>query len=60
MELNGQDRLEERCATVLRLTEKGLACGDVGGGAMMDWRDVVGHVERYLGLESKNHLNGTG
>jgi len=43
--------------TVLRPTEKGLACGDVGDGAMMDWRDIVAHVERYLGLESKQHTD---
>jgi len=36
--------------TVLRPMEKELACGDVGDGAMMDWREIVGHIEKYLGL----------
>lgn len=41
--------------TVLRPIEKELACGDVGDGAMMDWRDIVSRVERYLSLDSQNH-----
>lgn len=44
--------------TVLRPMEKELACGDVGDGAMMDWREIVAHVERHLGLESKKHTIG--
>jgi len=36
---------------VLRPTEKELACGDTGDGAMMDWREIAVRVERYLGLE---------
>ncbi|OAL48765.1 flavo protein [Pyrenochaeta sp. DS3sAY3a] len=35
---------------VLAPMEKELACGDVGGGAMMDWRGIVGVVEERLGL----------
>lgn len=35
---------------VLMPMEKELACGDVGGGAMMDWREIVGIVEERLGL----------
>ena len=36
---------------VLQPMEKELACGDVGDGAMMDWRQVVGHLEEHLGLD---------
>ncbi|KAI9814960.1 MAG: hypothetical protein M1832_005599 [Thelocarpon impressellum] len=35
---------------VLRPVEKELACGDVGDGAMHDWRDVVAVAEERLGL----------
>ncbi|CAL3967280.1 hypothetical protein PZA11_003630 [Diplocarpon coronariae] len=35
---------------VLRPMEKELACGDVGDGAMMDWKDIVKVVEEKLGL----------
>ena len=37
--------------TVLEPIEKGLACGDVGAGGMMDWREIVGVVEGYVGLK---------
>jgi phosphopantothenoylcysteine decarboxylase len=56
----GQIGLENGWVTVLRPIEKELACGDVGDGAMMDWRDIVAHVERYLGLKSENDVNGKG
>ena len=35
---------------VLRPVEKELACGDVGDGAMHDWRDIVSVIEHRLGL----------
>ncbi|KAF2635979.1 phosphopantothenoylcysteine decarboxylase [Massarina eburnea CBS 473.64] len=35
---------------VLRPMEKELACGDVGGGAMKDWREIVEVIEERLGL----------
>ena len=35
---------------VLRPVEKELACGDVGDGAMREWREVVGVIEERLGL----------
>lgn len=35
---------------VLQPMEKELACGDIGGGAMKDWREIVGVVEERLGL----------
>ncbi|KAI9054132.1 hypothetical protein LZ554_001303 [Drepanopeziza brunnea f. sp. 'monogermtubi'] len=33
---------------VLRPMEKELACGDVGDGAMMDWKDIVAVIEERL------------
>ncbi|KAJ5560082.1 hypothetical protein N7513_002481 [Penicillium frequentans] len=40
----------EGWVTVLPPIDKPLACGDVGSGGMMDWRDIVRNVEEYLGL----------
>jgi|TARA_R110002003_G_scaffold448_7_gene19866 phosphopantothenoylcysteine synthetase/decarboxylase len=37
---------------VLPPMEKELACGDVGGGAMKDWREIVLAIEKRLGLDS--------
>ncbi|KAJ4294497.1 hypothetical protein N0V90_008188 [Kalmusia sp. IMI 367209] len=37
---------------VLLPMEKQLACGDVGGGAMKDWREIVEVIEDRLGLSS--------
>ncbi|KAF2704841.1 phosphopantothenoylcysteine decarboxylase [Pleomassaria siparia CBS 279.74] len=37
---------------VLVPMEKELACGDVGGGAMKDWREIVDVVEERLGLKT--------
>jgi phosphopantothenoylcysteine decarboxylase len=37
---------------VLQPMAKELACGDVGGGAMKDWREIVAVVEERLGLAS--------
>ena len=36
---------------LLRPTEKELACGDVGVGAMREWTDIVAAVKDLLGLE---------
>ncbi|KAF2142505.1 uncharacterized protein K452DRAFT_286918 [Aplosporella prunicola CBS 121167] len=36
---------------VLRPIEKSLACGDIGGGGMKEWRDIVGIIEGKLGLK---------
>ncbi|KIV78919.1 hypothetical protein, variant [Exophiala sideris] len=45
--------------TVLRPMEKELACGDVGDGAMMDWKQIVVHIESYLQLSAQNgEVNG--
>jgi phosphopantothenoylcysteine decarboxylase len=35
---------------VLRPVEKTLACGDVGGGAMREWTEIVEIIEQRLGL----------
>jgi phosphopantothenoylcysteine decarboxylase len=35
---------------VLRPHEKELACGDVGDGAMKDWKVIVEVIEQRLGL----------
>ncbi|KAI8959659.1 flavoprotein [Daldinia sp. FL1419] len=36
---------------VLRPQQKTLACGDVGDGAMMEWKDIVAVIEDRLGLD---------
>ena len=36
---------------VLTPVEKELACGDVGDGAMKDWKEIVTVIEERLGLE---------
>ena len=38
---------------VLHPMEKELACGDIGGGAMKDWREIVAVIEDRLGLVSQ-------
>lgn len=37
---------------VLQPMEKELACGDIGGGAMRDWREIVEVMEERLGLSA--------
>lgn len=34
--------------TVLPPIEKNLACGDVGSGGMMEWKDIVTAIESYM------------
>lgn len=46
----GDEDDTERWFEVLRPQEKELACGDVGDGAMKDWKEVVGVIEQRLGL----------
>jgi len=41
---------EDGWVTVLRPMEKELACGDVGDGAMMDWKKIVDFIKAYLEL----------
>jgi phosphopantothenoylcysteine decarboxylase len=43
---------EEGWVSVLHPIEKSLACGDIGNGAMMDWKDIVNVVEHHLGIGS--------
>lgn len=38
---------------VLSPIKKDLACGDVGDGAMREWREIVGVVEKRLGLDGR-------
>ncbi|KZF25652.1 phosphopantothenoylcysteine decarboxylase [Xylona heveae TC161] len=44
----GQDGWYE----VLRPMEKELACGDIGDGAMKDWREIVDIIEQRLNLST--------
>jgi len=48
---------------LLPMEKKELACGDVGGGAMRDWREIVKVIEERLGLvggkEGKGAETGT-
>ena len=37
---------------LLRPMEKELACGDIGDGAMKDWREIVAVIEERLELTS--------
>lgn len=39
---------ENGWVTVLRPMEKELACGDVGDGAMLDWKLIVEYIESHL------------
>ena len=39
------------CST-LRPVKKGLACGDVGDGAMREWKEIVMVIEQRLELNS--------
>lgn len=48
MDLHEEDN--DRWFEVLMPQEKELACGDVGDGAMMDWKEIVGVIEKRLGL----------
>ena len=49
---------EDGWITILRPTEKELACGDTGDGAMMDWKEIVGRVTAYLQLDESMKVNG--
>ena len=40
---------------VLRPMEKELACGDVGDGAMLDWRRLVNHIEAHFKLPATDY-----
>lgn len=47
---------KESSVVILKPVEKELACGDTGDGAMMDWKQIVGHVIDHLKLEKQ--VNG--
>ena len=49
---------ENGWVTILRPTEKKLACGDTGDGAMMDWKQIVGYIEDFLKLDGAKGVNG--
>ncbi|KAG9683593.1 hypothetical protein KCU59_g24172, partial [Aureobasidium melanogenum] len=36
---------------LIRPVEKELACGDTGGGAMREWKDIVTIIREYLDVE---------
>jgi phosphopantothenoylcysteine decarboxylase len=46
----GIDSVNEGWVEVVRPIQKELACGDVGDGAMRDWKDIVYLIEKRLGL----------
>ncbi|KAH0844545.1 hypothetical protein AYO21_08565 [Fonsecaea monophora] len=46
--------------TILRPTEKELACGDTGDGAMMDWKEIVSYVDEHLGLGIQDFYEANG
>lgn len=41
---------EQSSVIFLRPTERELACGDTGDGAMMEWKHIVTRIEEHLGL----------
>jgi len=47
----GNSHGDEGWYEVLRPQEKELACGDVGDGAMKDWKEIVQVIEKRLGLD---------
>jgi len=46
----GEGREGEGWFEVVRPVEKELACGDVGDGAMREWKEIVTIIEERLGL----------
>ncbi|PLB54318.1 flavo protein [Aspergillus steynii IBT 23096] len=44
------DSNKEGWISILYPTEKALACGDNGNGAMMDWKEIVRAVEQHFGI----------
>jgi phosphopantothenoylcysteine decarboxylase len=49
---NGDLHREAGWYEVLTPMEKELACGDVGDGAMKDWKEIVQVIEKRLGLDT--------
>lgn len=50
---------QEGWVEVLRPIEKTLACGDVGDGAMHDWKDIVSVIEERLDLSTHGHVSSS-
>jgi phosphopantothenoylcysteine decarboxylase len=48
--LTREEDIEDRIFEMLRPQERELACGDVGNGAMRDWREIVKVIEERLHL----------
>ena len=51
--ISDDDQRSEGWFEVLRPMEKELACGDVGDGAMKDWREIVQVIQKRLALLMK-------
>lgn len=54
------DSNPEGWVTVLYPINKSLACGDVGTGAMMDWREIVHTIRDHLNLSIPGPGSGPG
>lgn len=46
----GAAEAEQGWFEVLRPQAKILACGDVGGGGMKEWKEIVAVIEQRMGL----------
>ncbi|THZ10120.1 flavo protein [Aureobasidium pullulans] len=44
---------------LIRPVEKELACGDTGGGAMREWKEVVSITRQYLDVEATDNVAST-
>lgn len=53
---NDRGTVEEGWFEVLRPIEKSLACGDIGGGGMREWKEIVGLIEVRLGLGNQSDI----
>jgi phosphopantothenoylcysteine decarboxylase len=42
---------------LIRPVEKELACGDTGGGAMREWKDIVTIIRHYLDVQASTTDN---
>ncbi|KAE8454098.1 hypothetical protein EG329_007876 [Mollisiaceae sp. DMI_Dod_QoI] len=54
--VEGEQSEGEGWFEVLRPMEKELACGDIGDGAMKDWREIVKIIEQRLGLDDQGTM----
>ena len=44
---------------LIRPVEKELACGDTGGGAMREWKEIVSIIRQYLDVEATDNVAST-